>query len=262
MQSNSVLRKRAFRLYRQNRGILWAAFLIFALVNALWYEIRTYQIQNILAGYILNIVYQLLIAPVMSLGLYHMLLRMMKGDKANLSMLFDFVRSPKVLFKAFAVGLVTLIPSLLILIYDIVGSIMRVEMTRDQTTILMMMTVVVFGIGFLMMLRLFLLPYMYVSNPQESVSALVTSSFKAMKGHVRHLLWFGITVFFLPFLFLVILLYMIRPLVDLSFIRIDKRAGLVFQLGMSFFMVLVSPYFSLAFAGYANEMLDSMKNMR
>jgi hypothetical protein len=262
MQANSILRKRAFRLYRQNRGILWAAFLIFTLVNALWYEVRTYQIQNILAGYILNIVYQLLIAPVMSLGLYHMLLRMINGDKAELSMLFDFVRTPKVFFMALAVGLATLIPDLLILIYSIVASVMIAEMTRDQTTILTMITVAVFGVGIWMMLRLFLLPYMYVSNPQESVMSLVSSSFTAMKGQVGKLIWFEITVFFLPALLVIVLLYMINPLVNLSFILIDKDSRYVFQLITSLFMVLVSPYFDLAFAGYANELLESAKNLR
>jgi uncharacterized membrane protein YhdT len=113
-----------------------------------------------------------------------------------------------------------------------------------------------------MLLRLFLLPYMYVSNPQESVMSLVSSSFTAMKGQVGKLIWFDITVFFLPALLVIVLLYMINPLVNLSFILIDKDSRYVFQLIMSLFMVLVSPYFDLAFAGYANELLESAKNLR
>ncbi len=244
MQKNAVLRKRAFRLYWQHRGILWAIFLLFAAVNLLWYAVQTFLIGN----YLLESIYQLVMTPVMILGLYHLLLRLTRGGEARWSLLFDFVRSPKEVPKVLAIGLIWQFPSFIAHLSGLFG--IPVIHQQELAIFVLVVTLVVGLLILWIMLRLFLLPYLFVTNPQESVLVMIKSSFRIMKGQVRHLLWFGITVYWWSFaLFAVILL--LFP--SLSLLNSSGSSQLIWKLITSFIIAIFNPYFSLALAGYANN---------
>ena len=248
MQSNAVLRKRAFKLFWQNRSMLLMIFLLFALVNMIWYAVKTYLIGNSLP----EVIYQLVMTPVMTLGLFHLLLHLTRSKEARWSMLFDFVKSPKVLKKAMAVGLLWQLPILIVHYSSLFGM-----PTIHQLELAIFVWVVTIVVGLLIMwimLRLFLLPYLFVTNPKESVPEMIKLSFRMMKGHVRHLLWYGVTVCWWEFALLVGAL-MLFP--SLSLANTSVSAQLIRQVVMMLIITALNPYFSLALTDYANELLPS-----
>ncbi len=248
MQTNAMLRRHTFQLFWQNRGMLWMISFLFASVNLLWYAVKTYLIGNDLP----EIIYQLVMMPVMTLGLYHLLLHLTKGKEARWSMLFDFVKSPKLLPNVLAVGLIWQIPAFIVHYSSLFGM-----PTIHQLELAIFVWVVTIAAGLLIMwimLRLFLLPYLFVTNPKESVPEMIKLSFRMMKGHVRHLLWYGITVYWWGFALLVGAL-MLFP--SLSLANTSVSAQLIRQVVMMLIISILNPYFSLAQTGYANELLPS-----
>ena len=248
MQSNTVLRKRAFKLFWQNRGMLWTIFLMFAVVNLLWYAVKTYLIGNDLP----EIIYQLVTMPVMILGLYHLLLYLTRGKEAPWSMLFEFVKSPKLLTKVLAVGLIWQLPNIIVHFLSLSGlpTIHQLELA-----IFVLVVMIVAGLLILwVLLRLFLLPYLFVSNPKESVPEMIKASFRMMKGQVRHLLWYGVTVYWWGF---ALLMGANAIISSLFVVNTPVIKQLVWQVVISMILVLLNPYLNLAMTGYANNLLPS-----
>ena len=232
--------------------MLWTIFLLFALVNLLWYVVKTYLIGNDLP----QIIYQLMMTPVMTLGLLHLLLHLTKGKEAPWSMLFDFVKSPKLLTKVLAVGLIWQLPFIIVYFSILFGmpTIHQLELAIFVSVV----TIVAVLLYLWIMLRLFLLPYLFVTNPQESVPEMIRSSFRIMKGHVRHLLWYGITVYWWGFALLIVALLLFP-----SFLANTSVSGqLMRQAAIMLFVILLDPFYSLAFTGYANELLPSGKDAK
>ena len=257
MQSNAVLRKRAFRLYWQHRGMMWAIFLLFALVNLLWSAVQTYLLNNSLLESLLGIVYQLVTVPIMLLGLYHLLLRLTRGGQAQWPMLFDFVKSPEVLPKVLTVGLIRQFPIFIVNFSSLFGI---PTIYQQELAIFVFVVALVAGLLILwIMLRLFLLPYLFVTNPKESVLGMVKSSFRMMKGQVRHLLWYGITVYWWAFALLIGAMLLFPSLV---LANTSVSGQLMRQVVLWLIMAFLDPYFSLALTGYANELLSSEKDAK
>ena len=252
MQTNAVLRKRAFRLFWQHRGMLWMIYFLFALANLLWYSVRVFLIENDLP----EIVYQLVTASVMVLGVYHLLLRVTRGGKVRLSMLFDFVKSSEAVPKVLAVCFIWQFPLFVAFLFSLAG--MPVIHQKELAIFVLIVMIVAILLIIWIKLRLFLLPYLFVLNPQDSVPGMIKSSFRIMKGQVKHLIWYGITVYWWAFaLFIGVSAFFYSLLIDNT-----PWSRLLIQLILSLFLALLNPYFGLAFAGYANEMLVSKKIMR
>lgn len=257
MKKNTVIRERAFRLSWRHRGLLLTIFFIFAVVNLLWYAARTYLIENYYLESLLSIAYQLVTAPVMSLGLIHLLLRLTKRGEARWPMLFDFVRFSKEMPKVFSVSFFYIFPSFIFLVIDLFS--LPAMKTQAQYSAFLILLVPVFCFVFWLDLRLFLLPYLFVLNPGESAAALMKLSFQRMRGRVRHLIWFGITVYWWSFALFAVILLLVP---SLSFVKSSGSSQPVRQLITTLIMALFNPYFCLAFAGYVNELLVSEKKMR
>ena len=253
MQTNAVLRKRAFLLYWQRRGMLWTIFFSFALVNFLWYAVQAYVIGNQL----METIYQLAVTPVMILGLYHLLLRLTRGREARWPMLFDFVRSPKVVRKALAVGLIWQFPSFLAYLLGLFG--MPVIHSRELAILVLVEMLVAGLLTAWITLRLFLLPYLFVLNPQGSVPEMIKSSFRSMKGKVGRLLWFGITVYWWALVLFAVVIVLTPSLFVANAFETNQ---LVRQLIVLPLIAILNPYFSLAMADYANELLHSARDGR
>ena len=257
MQTNAMLRKRSWRLYWQHRGMLWTIFLLFAVVNLMWYAVQTFLLNNSLLESLLSIVYQLVTVSIMILGLYHLLLRLTRGKEARWSMLFDFVKSPKGLPKVLAVGLIWQFPIIIVHFLSLSGlpTIHQLELA-----IFVLVVTIVAGLLILwIMLRLFLLPYLFVTNPQESVPEMIKTSFRMMKGQVRHLLWYGVTVYWWGFALLIGALLLFP---SLSLVNTSVSGQLIRQTVIALVMALLNPYFSLALTGYANKLLSSEKDAK
>ncbi len=261
MQTNAILRKRSFRLFWRNRGMLWAIFLLFALINFSWGMIQNYLLKNALLSNSLFLVYQVGLAPIMNFGLTHILLRIVHGSEVNMTMLLDFVKPPQVLKRVYTASLIVNFPYLIILLTNILGT-PSVE-TREQFYLLLAAVFVAVSIIFWIMLRLFLLPYLFITKPNENISALVKLSYQRMKGKVKHLIWFGITVYFWLILLLIGLSVMLSKLISYEAGKAGGQHPLVILI---FFMTfaLLNPYISLSLASYANELLpeEDMKKAR
>ncbi len=266
MQTNSTLRKRSFHLYWKNREVLWPAFLLFALTSVVWFVIQTYLIQGNLLKDTLNFVYQLALTPI-TLGLYHMLLHLVRGGEISLPMLFTFVRRPQRLRKLCAaclfIQLPVLIISLLTLSLDIVD---REIIQTDQATALSGGIVAAGLVITWLSLRLFLFPYLFLSDPKETIITLVKSSFQTMKGRVRRLIWFGITVYWWSILLLAAFMALSSALFSpMNLLKAENAATperLLYQLGLSLVMALLNPYLYLALAGFANEQMKSAQSLK
>ena len=250
MQTNAMLRRRTFQLFWQNRGMLWRISFLFASVNLLWYAVKTYLIGNDLP----EIIYQLVTIPVMILGFYHLLLHLTKGKDARWSMLFDFVKSPKLLPKVLAVGLIWQIPAFIVHFSSLFG--MPTIHQQELAIFVLVVTIVIVLLISWIELRLFLVPYLFVTSPQESVPEMMKSSFRMMKGQVRHLLWYGITVYWWGFALLIVAL-LVFP--SLSLTNTSVSGQLIRQVVLPLIMALINPYFSLSLAGFASRLLPSAK---
>jgi hypothetical protein len=247
MKKNAELRKQAIRLSWQNRGILWEIFLLVAVINMLWCAVRTFLIGNDL----LEIVFQFVTSPVMVLGLFHLLLCLTRGVKVRWSILFDFVKSPKVVSKALIVGAIWQFPYVVFFYLKNAGT--PVIHQKEVAIFVLVVTLAAGLLALWIMLRLFLLPYLFVAMPHEGMSAMMKSSFRIMKKHVRHLLWYGLTVCGWA-LALFIGIILLVP----SFFVGSMYGQFVSQLIAILFFALFGPYCGLALAGYANEMLSSV----
>ena len=252
MQTNAALRKRAFRLYGENRKTLWPAFLLIALTNLIWFMIQTYLLQTDLMRNTLSIVYQLVLAPI-TLGLNLMMLRLVKGSEARLSMLFDFFQRPQTLRKVYAACLFIQLPSLLITLFL---SVIDAEGVQPSQALLLLGGTLAAGFFITWLsLRLFLFPYLFVLSPEEKITALVKASFQIMKGRGRRLIWFYITVYFWLFLFFVGYALVSPPIHVFEAVNAALPQRMLVQLSISLVSILLNPYFYLAMAGFANEQM-------
>ncbi len=251
MQTNAMLRKKAWHLYFKHRGMLWIIFLLFAVVNLLWYMVKTYLIGNDLP----QIIYQLMTTPVMTLGLLHLLLHLTRGKEARWPMLFEFVKSPKLLPKVLTVGLIWQLP-FTIVYYSILFGMPTIHQL-ELAIFVSVVTIVAVLLYLWIMLRLFLLPYLFVTNSKESVPEMIRTSFRMMKGQVRYLIWYGITVYWWAFALLIGALLLFP---SLALVNTSVSGQLMRQATIMLFVVLLNPYYSLAFAGYANKLLSSKKD--
>ena len=250
--TNAMLRQKAWRTYWRNRGQMWFLFLLISLLNSgllIVYRLTSVDAQ---ISPILTLLYSLAIMPLTAFGMNLVLLRLIRGKKAKAFMMFHIFKPPFHPLKVYASSVIPLLPNLLLSAATFTSAPMVDTLGQLIAYFLIVLFVIIMFIWF--QIRLFVFPYYMITHPEEGIWEQFKTSFRQMKGQVRHLLWFSITVTF-PLIIVLI------ALVVLFFNKLTQPANPqivtnTLMFGNIFLTTFISPYFYLAYAAFANQQLN------
>jgi len=190
--------------------------------------------------------------PVTSFGMYRIVLRLMRGKKAEFTMLVNFLNPPHRLAKVYVASLVMHFSYFATLFITHFSSWITNLIGQGIATIILLLCL--FIAYFWILLRLFLFPFLFITAPDESIWSLIQASFRRMKGEVRHVLWFEITA-----VFPIILAYTVFIVISVMH-TYHTGSQLFSTLSINLIIYLIAlfflPYFNLCIAGYADGLLN------
>ncbi len=255
MQTNAALRKQAWKTYIHNRRQLWTLFLIFTVLTTGRYALQRYFLP---AGSLSSVIYQLcsfVVMPFTTFGLDLVLLRLIRKKKTTVAMGLDPLRAPFHPLKTYAASTVLILPTLAITFFTVLDLQAPETITLTQLIVQLILILGIIILGIWVSLRLFLFPYLFVTQPDAGIWELLKTSFQKMKGQVRHLLWFVITVTFPVAIVVIVMIVLFFN--NIYQPNIAQTALTVFLISNALVSLFVLPYFYLAYTAFANNLLLS-----
>ncbi len=255
MQTNAALRKQAWKTYIHNRGQLWTLFLIFTVLTTGRYAMQRYLLPAGSLSSVISLLCSFVVMPFTAFGLDHVLLRLIRRKKTTVTMGLDPLRAPFHQLKTYAASTVLILPSLVSTFLS-VSSLQAPEIsTLTQLIALLFFVLGIIILGIWVSLRLFLFPYLFVTQPDAGIWELLKTSFQKMKGQVRHLLWFMITVTFPVAIVVIVMIVLFFN--NIYQPNIAQTALTVFLIFNALVSLFVLPYFYLAYTAFVNNLLLS-----
>jgi hypothetical protein len=249
---NAMLRKQARHLYWKNRWLLLLVFLFTFVVNITFYLVHQVITQNGLLVNLITYFISFAATPVTVFGVYHILLSLVRGKKVRFTMLFDYYKQPYKLIKIYAASFIVSLSYTILLIFSQIQQV--INNVFGQGVFIAIYIAFAILLYFWLALRFFLFSYLFITEYDEHIWALIQMSFLKMKGQVRHVLWLGFTVYLpLAILYLSMLIASFYFAYTFDYVQTALLLNIIVIYLIS---VLFTPYILLTLTGYADGLLQ------
>lgn len=122
-----------------------------------------------------------------------------------------------------------------------------------RTFVSMIVPLALLGILIFWMFRIFLIPYIYIGNPERKPLDMIKESFQKIKGYAPDLFVFSVSVFWLPFA-LIIMAFIIALSITIA---TEFAFSTTMLLALTYLILLsFGPYIQLSMAGFAAGLLS------